>query len=176
MWGEGGLALPEPPVSAHTDHAAKWGSRMTSEHSQQDQNPRSNHGSGEGFSPRGGCGSDVGSSSPASVHRLKPCPARRPPMTPGAAPPGPSHSSPAPNPSHFGPSGPPGRPLGQAPRALSPTHVVDLLLILPAVPAVIHLGENLLGEAGHPAIAVLVPGGQACHPPGRPGVDAHGGP
>lgn len=54
------------------------------------------------------------------------------------------------------------------------THVVNLL-ILPAIPAVIHLGEDVLGDAGHPAIAVLVPGGQARRPPGRPGVGAHGG-
>lgn len=70
----------------------------------------------------------------------------------------------------------PALPLGPfgCPRAPR-THVVDLLLVLPAIPAVIHLGEDVLGDAGHPAIAVLVPGGQARRPPGRPGVGAHGG-
>lgn len=59
--------------------------------------------------------------------------------------------------------------------ANSPTHVVDLLLILPVVPAVTHLREDLLGDVGHPAIAVLVPGARARRPPGCPGLGAHRG-
>lgn len=42
-------------------------------------------------------------------------------------------------------------------------------------PAVVHLGEDVLGDAGHPAIAVLVPGRWTRRPPGHTGVGAHGG-
>jgi hypothetical protein len=56
-----------------------------------------------------------------------------------------------------------------------PTHVVDLLLVLPTVAAVVHLGEDILGYVGHSAIAVLVPRGLACRPPSGPRVGTHHG-
>lgn len=56
-----------------------------------------------------------------------------------------------------------------------PTHVVDLLLVLPTVATVVHLGEDILGYVGHSAIAVLVTRGLACRPPSGPRVGTHHG-
>lgn len=56
-----------------------------------------------------------------------------------------------------------------------PTHVVDLLLVFPTVATVIHLGEDILGDVGHSAIAILMPWSLARCPPNSPRVSARHG-
>lgn len=151
---------------------------MTSEHSQPEgQNACPTVGGrGEVALSQGLTQLRCGQLQPAACSPIwKPCPPPQCPLLPlRPAPAKPSHCSPAPAPPASCPSRPSPCP-SPAPRTC-PTHVVDLLLVLPAVPAVIHLGEHVLGDAGHPTIAVLVPGVCACHPPGCPGVDTHRGP
>lgn len=56
-----------------------------------------------------------------------------------------------------------------------PTYVVDLFLVFPTVAAVIHLGEDILGDVGHSAIAILMPRSLARCPPNSPRVSARHG-
>lgn len=137
---------------------------MTSELSQQNQNPRSTRGRQGGLLSqwRAQLRRRQCRPAPGSPTWSPPCLAPPLPSPPPRAPPS------APSSDLADPPPVPGPPLGSR-RA----HVVDLLLVLAALPAVVHLREDVLGDVGHSAIAVLVPGDRARRPPGGPGVGAH---
>lgn len=91
-----GQRCPEPLISTHPDHPAKWGHWMTSELSQQDQNPHLTQG-GQGGLLSQGRAQLRGVQAPLPLHppeALSPWPGS--PL--GGTPVGPSHSSATPRP------------------------------------------------------------------------------